>query len=220
MRIAVVGGGATGALAAVHIARHIGDCRADIVVIEPSEAVGRGVAYSTPDPRHLLNVRVSNMSAFADWPNHLYEWLKSQPRTEALSCPTPFCFIPRATYGAYVSDLVRDVLGSGVVRHVRDACVDIVEELGAVTLCLSSGRMIEADRVVLATGHDVKPSLEGIPAEQPWAEGSLEGLTGDAPILIIGSGLTMVDMTLSLDRRGHRGSMTVVSRRGLDAFGP
>ena len=65
MRIAIVGGGATGALAALHIARRVRDDQLDIVLIEPREAIGRGVAYSTPDPGHLLNVRVSNMSAFA-----------------------------------------------------------------------------------------------------------------------------------------------------------
>jgi len=126
-----------------------------------------------------------------------------------------FCFIPRATYGDYVSDLARGVLASGAARHLRDACVDLTEAPDAVTLHLSSGRTIETDRVVLATGHDAKPSLEGIPAEQPWTEGSLDGLASDAPILIIGSGLTMVDMAVSLDRRGYRGPITVVSRRGL-----
>jgi uncharacterized NAD(P)/FAD-binding protein YdhS len=40
-------------------------------------------------------------------------------------------------------------------------------------------------------------------------------LASDAPILIVGSGLTMVDMTLSLNRRGYRGPIAVVSRRGL-----
>jgi len=126
-----------------------------------------------------------------------------------------FCFIPRATYGDYVSDLARGVLASGAARHLRDACVDLTEAPDAVTLHLSSGRTIETDRVVLATGHDAKPSLEGIPAEQPWTEGSLDRLASDAPILIIGSGLTMVDMTLSLDRRRYQGPITVVSRRGL-----
>src|SRR5271166_1096978 len=126
-----------------------------------------------------------------------------------------FCFIPRATYGDYVSDLARGVLASGAARHLRDACVDLTEAPDAVTLHLSSGRTIETDRVVLATGHDAKPSLEGIPAEQPWTEGSLDRLASDAPILIIGSGLTMVDMTLSLDRRGYQGPITVVSRRRL-----
>ena len=215
MRIAIVGGGATGALAAVHVARRVRDDQLDIVLIEPREAIGRGVAYSTPDPGHLLNVRVSNMSAFSDQPNHLHEWLKRRGHPDRPRCSTPFCFIPRATYGDYVSELAGGVLTSGAVRHIRDVCVDLSESAEAVTLGLLSGQSIEADRVVLAAGHDAKPSLEGIPAQQPWTEGSLAGLARDAPILIVGSGLTMVDMTVSLDRRGHRGPITVLSRRGL-----
>ena len=223
MRIAIIGGGATGALAALHVARRVGG-RADIVLIEPSEAIGRGIAYSTPDPRHLLNVRVSNMSAFADSPNHLHEWLKRRGHPDSPGCRTPFRFIPRATYGDYISDLMSGVLALGAVRHVRDACVDSSEAADAVTLHLSSGRTIEVDRVILATGHDAKPSFEGIPAEQFWTEGSLDDLSRDAPILVIGSGLTMVDMTVSLDRRGHQGRGAgdpvrgrVVEVAGLDA---
>jgi hypothetical protein len=68
MRIAVIGGGATGALASLHLARVLSDRAAEIVVIEPAEEIGRGLASATTDPRHLLNVRVANMSAFDDQP--------------------------------------------------------------------------------------------------------------------------------------------------------
>ena len=68
MRIAIIGGGASGALMALHLARALPLGGAEITVIEPAEEVGRGLAYSTDDPEHLLNVRVANMSAFADQP--------------------------------------------------------------------------------------------------------------------------------------------------------
>jgi uncharacterized NAD(P)/FAD-binding protein YdhS len=211
MRIAIIGGGATGALAAVHIARRIKG-GAEITLVEPREAIGRGLAYSTDDPRHLLNVRVSNMSAFPEAPTHLHDWLA---RRGDVPCPTPFCFIPRGLYGDYLSDLAQEVLASGAVRHVADACVDIVEDADKATLKLRSGRSLEADAVILVIGNDAKPAVSGFPAEQPWAPGSLDGLPPEAPVLIIGSGLTMVDMALSLDRRGHTGPIVVVSRRGL-----
>lgn len=70
MRIAIVGGGATGVLAALHLSRALPAGAAEIVLIEPAETIGRGLAYATDDPRHLLNVRVANMSAFADQPDH------------------------------------------------------------------------------------------------------------------------------------------------------
>ncbi len=211
MRIAIVGGGATGALAAIHVARRLSGQIGEIVVFEPNETIGRGLAYSTTDPRHLLNVRVSNMSAFPDEPQHLYEWLKARGG----ACPTPFCFISRGLYGEYLGALAGEARASGAVRHVRDACIDITEDRRAVTLRLESGGAFEADHVILATGNDAKPAVSGFPAEQPWASGSLDGLAQNAPILVIGSGLTMVDMAMSLDRRGHRGRVVAVSRRGL-----
>ena len=215
MRIAIVGGGATGALAAIHLARRHSGGPVDIVLIEPSAALGKGLAYSTRDPRHLLNVRVGNMAAFADEPDHLHQWLKARGELDDGRCPSPFCFISRATYGDYIGELVDDLIVAGKARHVRDSCVDLVEDSDGVTLKLASGRSIAADRVLLATGHDARPTLYGVHAEQPWTEGSLEGLPPHVPVLIIGSGLTMVDMALSLDRRGHKGPIMAVSRRGL-----
>jgi uncharacterized NAD(P)/FAD-binding protein YdhS len=215
IRIAIVGGGATGALAAVHLARRFDALQAVVVLIEPSAAIGRGLAYSTRDPGHLLNVRVANMSAFADEPDHLFDWLDERGTASGVECPTQFCFIPRSTYGDYISDLVGRSLASGAVHAARDACVDIEEGADEVTLHLASGRAIVADRVVLATGHDAKLALDGVPAAQAWAEDALDDLPRNAPLLILGSGLTMVDMAVSLDRRGHRGPITVVSRRGL-----
>ena len=112
MRVAIVGGGATGVLAATHLARRFGAATADVVVIDPGESgsLGRGVAYATNDPRHLLNVRVANMSAFADQPDHLHAWLRKRGGED---CPTPFSFISRATYGDYIADLARETLRAG-----------------------------------------------------------------------------------------------------------
>ena len=125
MRIAIIGGGATGALAALHLARALPDRKADILLVEPAEAIGRGLAYATDDPRHLLNVRVANMSAFADQPDHLLVWLRREGHVRGAPNPTPFCFIPRGTYGAYVADLAQKLLASGVVHHIRDRCLDL-----------------------------------------------------------------------------------------------
>jgi len=210
MRIAVIGGGATGVLVAAQIGRRLRGQRVDVLVIDPAETVGPGLAYSTADPWHLLNVRVANMSAFADDPEHLIGWLRRRGESA-----TPFSFISRRTYGDYVADIGREAIAARDIRHVRDTVVAMREGAAAVALRLASGATLGVDRVVLATGHEVKPAIGGIPAEQPWTPGSLDGLAVEAPILIVGSGLTMVDMALSLERRGHRGPIVSVSRRGL-----
>jgi uncharacterized NAD(P)/FAD-binding protein YdhS len=177
--------------------------------------VGRGLAYATDDPRHLLNVRVANMSAYPDEPGHLLDWLRRTGPAFGVFAPDPFGFIPRGVYGAYISDLVRGVLASGGVRHLRDRCVDLAERDQGVMLRLGSGATLVADQVILATGNDARPRLAGVPAEQPWTEEALKDLPRAAPVLIVGTGLTMVDMALSLDRLGHVGKITALSRRGL-----
>jgi uncharacterized NAD(P)/FAD-binding protein YdhS len=212
MRIAIVGGGATGILAAAHLARRLDAANDEVVAIEPGEALSRGLAYATDDPRHLLNVRVANMSAFADQPDHLHAWLSARRGAGAAS---PFSFISRGLYGDYLADLSEQTLSSGLVRRKRARCSDIEEWIDGVRLTLSTGETLAADVAILATGHDAKPTFGGLPAEQPWSAGALEGLLPDAAILIVGSGLTMVDMALSLERRGQRGPIVVVSRRGL-----
>ena len=212
MRVAIVGGGATGILAMAHLALRLDPATDEAVVIERGESLGRGLAYATDDPRHLLNVRVANMSAFADAPEHLFQWLRAR---DGADCPQPFSFLSRADYGDYLADLARETLATGPARRRRALCLDIEERPDGVRLALSNGETLDADFAILATGHDAKPTLGGLPAEQPWSAGALDGLAPDAPILIVGSGLTMVDLALSLDRRGQRGPIIVVSRRGL-----
>ena len=109
------------------IVRALRNHAAEIVVIEPAAEIGRGLAYLTNDPRHLLNVRVGNMSAFADQPDHLLRWLQREGPMQGVACPTPFCFIPRGVYGAYVADLAQELLASVAIRHVRACCIDLVE---------------------------------------------------------------------------------------------
>jgi len=211
MRIAIVGGGATGALAAAHLARRAREST-EIIVVEPAERLGRGLAFSTDDPRHLLNVRASNMSAFGEDAEHFLNWLRGR-NDGALA--EPFSFVSRKVYGDYVSDVAAEALQSGRIKHLRDVCVGASEGPSFALLRLASGATLGADRVVLATGYDGKPTIAGVAAQQPWDPASLNGLSRDAPLLIVGAGLTMVDMALSLNRRGYQGVITAVSRRGL-----
>ena len=213
MQIAIVGGGATGALAALHLTHALGP-GTEIVVVEPAQEVGRGLAYATDDPSHLLNVRVGNMSAFPDQPEHLLEWLRSK-RVGAVGDATAFCFIPRGVYGAYLADLVRGIRAGGALRHVRDRCIDLAEGVDKVVLTLESGDTLATEFAVLATGNDAKRALSGIPALKPWSQTTLAKIEGDGSVLIIGTGLTMVDQVLSLDRQGHAGKISALSPRGL-----
>jgi uncharacterized NAD(P)/FAD-binding protein YdhS len=215
MRIVIIGGGATGALTAIHLAHRLPYAAAEIVIVESSAQIGRGLAYATADSGHLLNVRAANMSAFPDQPEQFHHWLQFNGPRLGIGCPTGFCFVPRGVYGAYIAELAEQAVSSGAVSLYWDRCVDLAETPDGVSVQLESGESLQADQVILATGNDAKPALAGIPAAPPWGETTLAELDLDAPILILGTGLTMVDMVLSLNRRGHRGRVIALSRHGF-----
>ena len=49
----------------------------------------------------------------------------------------------------------------------------------------------------------------------PWAPGALDLPKGDRPVLLLGTGLTAVDVVMALRHRGHGGAIHAVSRHGL-----
>lgn len=96
MRVAIVGGGAAGLLAAVYLRRS--EPEAQIRLIDASSRPGTGAAYGTDDPAHLLNVPAQRMSAWPDDPDHLCRWLEERAVIAAEG------FAPRLAYGRYLRD--------------------------------------------------------------------------------------------------------------------
>ena len=209
--IVIVGGGATGAIFAAHLLK-VSDANR-IVLVEKRGKVGRGLAYSTTLPDHLLNVRAQNMSALPDDPGHFVRWLTER---NLMDPNEPFFFAPRKVYGDYLEDLLReaDAEHPGRLQIIRDEVISAIPQASGVEVELASGQTLQASRLVLATGHDIEPlNRDEISVRMDTPEDT--DLPPDAPVLIMGSGLSMVDAVLSLEARGHRGPVTVVSRRGL-----
>jgi uncharacterized NAD(P)/FAD-binding protein YdhS len=208
---AVVGGGFTGALQALQLAE-AGVPR--VVLVERAGEAGHGVAYGTVRSEHLLNVPAARMSAFPDRPDHFAEWF-------AAHGGVPEDFAPRWLYGAYVEELLA---GAGArVDVVRDEAVDIVRAGKGEIVRLASGRAIEVEAAILAVGNLPPAELRGLSARtlpgiyvaDPWAGDFAEGLASDDEVLLIGTGLTAVDVALTLNVMGWRGRILAVSRRGL-----
>lgn len=214
--VAICGAGFSGTLLAVNLLRHHGP-RATL--IERGPAAGLGVAYGTANPDHILNVRASNMSAFPDEPDHFVRWLAGRGVADAGGA-----FVPRATYGAYLSDLLAAAQASAPDRLaiVRDEALDVAPG-EPVRVALASGAVVEADAAVLAVGNlppHVPPGLGGVAASprycaDPWDPAIAAGLADDATVLLVGTGLTMVDVALSLSAQGFGGRIVALSRRGL-----
>ena len=109
------------------------------------------------------------------------------------------------------------------LERLTDEVVGVQPEEKGAMISLRSGRCFAADRVVLALGNSpsAPPAIQNANSNDEsylrnaWSADALADLDADAPVLLIGSGLTMVDMVLSLSDRQHRGKIYAVSRRGL-----
>jgi uncharacterized NAD(P)/FAD-binding protein YdhS len=216
--IAVIGAGFSGALLAVHLLRH---CRPGdrVYLIEKRAGFGRGLAYSTTNQRHLLNVRAGNMSAFHDQPNHFVNWLRHRAQPGDGAAPTAESFVSRRLYGTYVRSLLCDELwASGRGRNlflVPDQAVALNEDPHCVSLTVAGGRCYQVDRVVLAAGNQPPDESNGAYFGNPWDPDATTGVPRKAPVLLIGTGLTMVDTAQALLDAGHKGKIHALSRRGL-----
>lgn len=222
MDVLVVGAGFTGTLVAVHLAR---EARPPfrVALIERAERHGVGVAYSTPHASHLLNVPACQMTAFPDEPDHFVRWARERDASIRDGD-----FLPRRFYGEYVRDVLAQALAklpAGVsIELVRGEVVAVeTDARRGVVARLADGRSIAATAGVLAIGNyppaDPPSRAAGFYASpryrrDPWAPDALD-VDPDADLLLLGTGLTMIDVALALGDARHRGTITCVSRRGL-----
>jgi uncharacterized NAD(P)/FAD-binding protein YdhS len=221
--IAIVGGGFSGSAAAYHLAAD--EANAGILVFEPRDRLGAGLAYGGTDPTHRINVPAARMSLLPSDETHFARWLETSGALasdrDALSGSE--AFPTRPTFGRYVEDALRPFLSAGRIVHVEDRVISVARTGRAWTLGASRGESFRADLLVIATTHP-KPSIpppldafRGDPRviEDALADDALDAVEADDRVMIVGSGLTAVDIVSSLDGRGHRGRLTMVSRRGL-----
>jgi uncharacterized NAD(P)/FAD-binding protein YdhS len=231
--VAIVGGGCAGTLVAANLLRRF-DGPLRIVMIERSGRFGPGVAYATEDPQHLLNVPAQNMSAFCDAPSHFADWA-----TQRLGGSTSGAsYLPRRVYGEYLRAVLADsrarVAPQRTLQLLDGEVVGLRRTRTGVDVLLAGAADVSCDRVVLATGPFAGDGIAQLPADprivtDPWAPGALHriddasdgrarpsgpGATGRPTglTLIVGTGLTAVDATLSICARGGR--VLALSRGG------
>ena len=217
--VAIIGGGAAGVLAAIHLLC-ASEGRIRLRVIEPRPLLGEGAAYSTRDPAHLLNVPAGGMSAFGDDPDHFVRHLQSSGTALAADGgDIARRYIPRLEYGRYL----RATLGQHVTIesvHVHDDAVDMTGS-GPYSIRLASGRTLHAGAVVMATGNfprslaATRSCTTATAIDNAWDYEAIATIPPQADICIIGAGLSMVDAVVSLAGHRHRGRISVLSRHGL-----
>jgi uncharacterized NAD(P)/FAD-binding protein YdhS len=210
--IAIIGGGFSGAATALHLARLLPD-GPPVTLFETAARIGPGLAYATVSPRHLLNVRAGNMSAFADDPSHFERWLADDPGEAGDRHETSAgLFVSRRLYARYLCETFGT--GGAAPRRIQAEIVDCRRDGEGFVLTDSTGAAYCASTVVLATGHVAPPpNADPRHVTDPWHL-DLASLDPHAPILIRGTALTMVDLVLALREAGFEGPITALSRRG------
>lgn len=221
--IVIVGGGFSGAAVAIALMR-LAPADIRVTLLEPRPQPGAGVAYSTEEPSHRINVPAARMQLASDEEGAFDRWYRDQPafrddpdalRDDGAAYPQ------RGQFGLYVARRFAEAAAGsgGRLIHLQAAAVAFDDD----HVVSESGQRLRADLLVLAISHP-PPSVParlrpwrdhpGLIAN-PWQTERLDGIEPDARVAIMGTGLTMADTVAALSRRGHRGPIAAFSRRGL-----
>lgn len=220
--VLIVGGGLSGTMLAVQLLRLPG--KRQILVIEPRQELGRGEAYSAVELGHTLNGNAARMSVDPDNADDLTQWLTAYiadggwPESDQQHVPISELFPPRGIFGLYAQQRLAEAkaLSASTVEHVRAEVVDLEVDEHSTLLTLSDGQQLRGTFAVLATGMfpaartpQTESSGLNAAAVDPWDVQAMTQLDPQSTVLIIGSGLTMVDAVVSLEQAGHRGPVEI-----------
>jgi len=188
------------------------------VLIDGSGRAGKGVAYSTTEEAHLLNVRAEGMSAWAGEPDHFARRFESEGGERR-------GFAQRRLFGRYLGELLDEAVQGGCTEVIHASAVIGSKQEDGWRIAFDDGSALAAQALVLAVGNQEPEGLSAFNSagkrfiRNPWgtdARAAVKELAqsgGDA--LLVGTGLTMVDLVLSLDSAGFCGRILALSRRGL-----
>lgn len=221
MHIAIVGTGFSGVAVARGLLRGLPP-GSQVTLLNASGPLARGLAYGTASSQHLLNVPAARMGLDADAPTGFHSWLRAKGLLYRAND-----FVPRRDYGDYLADLLDGSINARPDVRVNHLVAE-VQDLAAIgphgyELQLPGHPSLQVDQVVLALGNfapacphaSLLQLAPGQYVNDPWSTQALQHIDVNAPVMLVGSGLTMLDVLLSLDQAGHRGPILTISRRGL-----
>jgi uncharacterized NAD(P)/FAD-binding protein YdhS len=224
-RVAIIGGGAAAATLLGELLERQPPQPLHLDWYTGGQASARGVAYGTASERHLLNVRAASMSMFAGKPRGFLDFVQ---RDDPAIAGTDF--LPRRRYGDYLEAEVARALQQGkahghdvnILPFAADALVP--ERDGVIVIHGEESR--RADAAVLALGALPPQPLPGVSAAaldsgryvvDPWRLLADRDAWPEPPrkVVLIGLGLTAVDVLLELSARWPQTDFIAISRHGL-----
>ncbi|MDE1186568.1 MAG: FAD-dependent oxidoreductase [Pantoea sp.] len=221
--VIIVGGGFSGTALAIHLAR-TATTPLRVTVVEPRDSLGAGVAYSTREPAHRINVPAARMQLSGDEQGAFDRWYRQQPECSLDSvahCADGAVYPQRGMFGRYLAEQFAQAglqHPQVVLQHIQASAIAWEGE----RLLLSNGEALQGDVLALAISHP-PPALPRAllpfaahPAliANPWLPGVLDNIAVNASVAIIGTGLSMADVVASLATRQHHGPLLAFSRRG------
>ncbi len=213
--IVVIGGGFSGTLTSIQLSRRTAGV--PVILLEETGEAGPGLAYQCADHSALLNVPAGRMSAFREQPDHFLGYARTV-LGEGVQAED---FLPRHVYGGYLKECLREAqLRNPLLTVQHRKAVDVTSggDQGGARIIFKDQSTIDASHVVLATGNQGSAFSSSLwaphtkPARDPGAVASVKK---GGSVLIIGSGLTMIDTVLDLERRGDAAVIHTISRNGL-----
>ncbi|MFC4121583.1 FAD/NAD(P)-binding protein [Nonomuraea zeae] len=229
LRIAMIGGGATAVslLDSLLAQETGGDVAPEIHIYEPAH-LGHGVAFRDDLDCALINLPNGRMSIRDDQRDHFLRWLRRHEGPPRPGRPEPGAdgFAPRRVFGRYLRDHLAACQESARERGWRvtvhpETVLDVARAHDGGFLVRSDGGTRACTHVVLGVGPGGPADpyrLAGSPVflGHPYPlKDRLAGISPGSHVLIIGTGLTAVDTVLALLAAGHRGPVTMLSRRGV-----
>jgi len=227
--IAIIGGGFCGVSTLIQLCRQCSQ-PLSIRLINKDHELAKGIAFSSYNENHLLNVAAGKMSVLPDIPGHFTSWVLSRSEYKMYHTDSlPELFLPRVIYGEYMKSVLEDHLKNIPsyldVKIIGDEAVNIKSSGEMAKVMLKNGHTIQAHKVILATGNFVPadPAIENMNFyseasgyfANPWTADAVTALAERGNVLIIGTGLTMVDNVLSIVEKGFTGKITAVSTKGF-----
>ncbi|TPG11038.1 pyridine nucleotide-disulfide oxidoreductase [Rhodanobacter glycinis] len=224
-RVAIIGGGAAAATLLSEMLERQPPQPLHLDWYTGGEASARGVAYGTASERHLLNVRAASMSMFAGKPRGFLDFVQ---RDDPAIAGTDF--LPRRRYGDYLEAEVARALQQGNAHghdvNIIPFAVDaLVPERDGVTV-IHGEESRRVDAAVLALGALPPQPLPGVSTAaldcgryvvDPWRLLAHRDAWPEPPrkVVLIGLGLTAVDVLLELSARWPQTAFIAISRHGL-----
>lgn len=223
MDIAIIGGGLSGTLLA-HYLLHDDRQPMTVYLFEKDyQQLSRGIAYRTAGETQLLNVPAASMNLHNMRAGDFYQWLISKNQANVL----PGDFVPRHLFGAYLKELFQKSLDQAryvKVKIITDEVVDILKEEDLLHLSTTNGHAYTVAKAVVANG--ILPAADPFTVtldiklseryqSNPWNFRYMDHLKHNDHVLLIGTGLTMLDHAIGLLNADKNLHVTAFSRRGF-----